>query len=110
MGHRFPAEEIEFYRRTDEVLHYVWDPIGVSGFSTARDEYYSYLPTVFSMLKDGSSKSDISKYLKVIEEDRMGLDPYPERDANRSKAVDLLFEYRNQFMSNAAEQGAAANP
>jgi hypothetical protein len=62
------------------------------------------------MLKDGSSKGDVSKYLKTVEEDRMGLDTPPKRDTRRSTAVDLLFEYRDQFVTNTAEQGAAANP
>ena len=34
----------ELHRRTDEVLHYIWDPIGVSGVPTARDEYSGYVP------------------------------------------------------------------
>jgi hypothetical protein len=37
----------ELYRRTDEVLHYIWDPIGVAGVPEARDEYDSYLPHAF---------------------------------------------------------------
>jgi len=33
-------QEKELYRRTDEILHYLWDPIGVSDTPQARDEYH----------------------------------------------------------------------
>ncbi len=32
----------ELYQRIDEVLYYVWDPIGVSDEPCARAEYSSY--------------------------------------------------------------------
>ena len=50
MGQKLPPDQMELYRRVDEVLHYLWDPIGVAGAPEARDEYYSYLPHVFSLL------------------------------------------------------------
>jgi hypothetical protein len=34
----------EFNRRADEVLHYLWDPIGVAGEVMACDEYMGYVP------------------------------------------------------------------
>ena len=33
-------------KRIDEVLFYVWDPIGVSEFPAARGEYSSYVETL----------------------------------------------------------------
>ena len=33
-------------QRIDEVLFYVWDPIGVSDFPAARGEYSSYVDTL----------------------------------------------------------------
>ncbi len=110
MGHRDSLENTELYRRTDEVLHYVWDPIGISGDADARDEYYSYLPRVFSMLKDGCSKNTIFQYLREIEQNHMGLTSQGESEMLRTKAVNLLLDYRAQLVSNTAEQGAAANP
>lgn len=49
MGKQLSPFERELYQRVDEVLHYVWDPIGVSDAPEARDEYFSYLPIVFGM-------------------------------------------------------------
>lgn len=71
--------EKELYQRTDEVMHYVWDPIGVAGIPQARDEYDSYLPQVFSMLIERKSEGEIAAYLTGIEDERMGLVPDPEK-------------------------------
>ena len=42
MGRGISSLDEELYRRVDEVLHYLWDPIGVAGIPEARDEYYGY--------------------------------------------------------------------
>ena len=47
MGTKLEPHDEELYRRVDEVLHYIWDPIGVAGAPMARDEYYAYLPQIF---------------------------------------------------------------
>ena len=46
MGQKLPPCEAKLYRHCDEILHYIWDPIGVAGRTGARDEYDSYLYTV----------------------------------------------------------------
>ncbi len=65
-----PADK-KLYSRVDEVLHYIWDPIGVSGLPCARDEYTSYVPQVFRMLKDGEDGKEIAEYLMTIVNDSM---------------------------------------
>ncbi len=62
MGQKLSLSELELYRRTDEVLHYLWDPIGVAGIPEARDEYHSYLPVVFSLVEKRDA-SAICAYL-----------------------------------------------
>jgi hypothetical protein len=61
------------HNRVDEILHYVWDPIGVSGVAEARDEYDSYVPQVVRMLFDGKEEKEIARFLYSIEGERMGL-------------------------------------
>ncbi|MFS2007304.1 hypothetical protein ACEN9F_27190 [Duganella sp. CT11-25] len=73
MGTKLEPKDEELYRRVDEVLHYIWDPIGVSGIPQARDEYYSYLPGVFQMVKDKAAADIIAQYLTDIVVNRMGL-------------------------------------
>jgi hypothetical protein len=70
----------ELYQRVDEVLHYLWDPIGISDVPEARDEYHSYLPHVFSLLKAGVNENDIADYLGGITADRMGMGTNRKRD------------------------------
>ena len=73
MGHQLSAEHKELYRRVDEVLHYLWDPIGVSDVPEARDEYHSYLPHVFSLLVHRASAEQITDFLVHTAAETMGL-------------------------------------
>jgi len=74
MGKKSSPRDVELYQRVDEILHYIWDPIGVSDMPTARDEYDSYLPTVFSLLtQDGNNSDKIAAYLVNVATDRMAL-------------------------------------
>jgi len=63
------------HRRCDEVLYYVWDPIGVSGIPQARDEYESYVPHVCALLRDGAGQEAIAEYLASAVGEAMGLKP-----------------------------------
>ncbi|AJK49440.1 hypothetical protein BGL_2c13730 [Burkholderia plantarii] len=77
MGRKLTDTELELYRRVDEILHYVWDPIGVATSPAARDEYHGYLPTVFTMLQEGMDGSLIAAYLDNVATENMGLDSNP---------------------------------
>lgn len=74
MGKKLGLRDEELYRRVDEVLHYIWDPIGVSRVPQARDEYYFYLPDVFKLVKDEAPAEIIAQHLTEIVVNRMGLD------------------------------------
>lgn len=63
----------ELFRRVDEVLHYLWDPIGVSGIPLARDEYQSYVPQVVALLDENSDAEQLARYLNEVVTERMGL-------------------------------------
>ncbi|NNC67204.1 MAG: hypothetical protein HKN83_04130 [Gammaproteobacteria bacterium] len=91
MGKKLSPEQNDLYKRVDEVLHYLWDPIGVSGVPEARDEYHSYLPVVFSMLIRDCPKNEISEYLVNIEVDSMGL---PKNKINADSIADLLIQWK----------------
>jgi len=73
MGIQLSPFEKEFYQRTDEVMHYIWDPIGIAGIPQARDEYDSYLPQVFAMLIERRDEGEIALHLIGNEEERMCL-------------------------------------
>jgi hypothetical protein len=66
-------DENELYRRVDEVLHYLWDPIGVSGMPLAREEYQSYVPQVAALLHENAKAKQLASYLNEVVTRRMGL-------------------------------------
>ena len=91
MGRKLSDTELELYRRVDEVLYYVWDPIGVATSPAARDEYQRYLTTVFTMLQEGMDASPIAAYLEGVATDRMGLDANLEHS---KRVAELLFDWK----------------
>ena len=99
MGANIPPRELELHQRTDEVLHYLWDPIGAAGVPSARDEYDSYLPRVLSLLKQGASDLELAGYLITVEEEQMGLRP---NLARASEVAEILLAHREWIDRNAS--------
>jgi hypothetical protein len=75
------------YRAVDEVLHYLWDPIGINSVPQARDEYHGYLPKVFGMLREGADESQIAAYLTTVTTERMGLSPRTNHDRDVARIL-----------------------
>ena len=84
-----PADK-ELFRRIDEVVHYIWDPIGVSDTAYARTEYQSYVPQIFGRVKAGDWES-IVEYMKLVATDHMGIG-FDEKRAKQ--AVELMLEWK----------------
>ena len=97
MGLKLPEKENELYQRLDEVLHYIWDPIGVSGAPGARDEYYSYLPTVFRLLKEDAKVEAIADYLGKITLEHMGLGVNRQRDV---EVAEILVNWKANLLNS----------
>lgn len=80
----------ELERRTDEVLFYVWDPIGISDTPAARGEYSSYIMTILKyVLEDDLQK--IVYQLNKIESSSMGL--LPNKSKN-TEIAELLLDFK----------------
>jgi len=90
MGRKLSAYEKEVFRYCNEVLHYVWDPIGVAGSPHSRDEYDSYVPGVVSLLFADASASKIADHLTRITTESMGLNPARKHDL---ETAELLIEW-----------------
>jgi hypothetical protein len=101
MGMTLSPTEMELYRATDEVLYYLWDPIGISAIPDARDEYRGYLPHVFGMLRANATQTEIAAYLSEITSARMGLSAVPERDTQVAK---ILVSWRDVIADNGNQQ------
>lgn len=78
--HKLSPADRALFRAVDEVLHYIWDPIGVSRTPVARDEYSAYLPQVFKLVRENCSEAAIADYLGAVATDRMGLSSRKQRD------------------------------
>jgi len=99
MGMTQNSPDLELYRVVDEVLHYLWDPIGVSSIPQARDEYHGYLPHVFGMVRSSADEAAIAAYLGEVITDRMGLSANPKHDLNIAQ---VLVSWRDTIASKSA--------
>ncbi len=65
----------KLFTAVDEILCYVWDPIGVSADGTpeTRDEYTMYVPEIVDMLKSSKDVQPVVARLNEIETKQMGL-------------------------------------
>ena len=99
MGSKLSSKDQELYRTVDEVLHYKWDPIGISDVPQARGEYHGYLPHVFGLLRSGETPEVIATFLGSVATDRMGLLPKPEHDL---EVASILVAWRESITAKFA--------
>lgn len=79
----------ELTNRVDEVLYYLWDPIGVSDEPCARGEYSSYALSILNFVISENVEK-IVDMLTEIESKQMSL--IPNGDKNRQIAERLIRE------------------
>ncbi|MDX1674385.1 MAG: hypothetical protein R3314_06215 [Longimicrobiales bacterium] len=89
--------EKALFERCDEVLHYLWDPVGVAGVPQSRDEYADYVEPVFRFLRDDADRDAIIHLLLRIETDRLGL-PGDEQTARAT--ADALRDWNDWIREN----------
>ena len=94
MRQKLPPEQRELYRRVDEVLHYLWDPIGVARVPQARDEYHTYLPRVFSLLQSRAPSSEIVEFLVSTQLQTMALSQVGGARKDAEKITEILEDWR----------------
>ena len=99
MEHTLDPKHKVMYRAVGEILHYVWDPIGVAGLPQARDEYDSYVAQVFSLVRSGASEPEIAAFLAKIAADLMGLDQTQRCSA---RAASVLVDWRDHLNEQPA--------
>jgi len=66
------AKDFVLYKRIDDVLWFDWDPIGVNDIAP-RDEYQSYVPEIFSLVKAKEDRQVIADRLLKLETEDMGM-------------------------------------
>jgi hypothetical protein len=85
----FDADELG--RRVDEVLYYVWDPIGINHEPCARGEYENYVSGVLQTLVDNDEPNPISDHLAAIVRNSMG---FPPNIQSCNAVADLLLQHK----------------
>lgn len=93
----FPKNELQ--KRVDEVLFYVWDPIGVADEPYARGEYEGYVPKVLELVESSSDFEPISAHLANIIANRMSLSPDKARCDYTAK---LLLKHKQAIIEGCA--------
>lgn len=66
------AKEFLLYKKIDDILWFDWDPIGVNEFAP-RDEYQSYVPEIFGLVKANADRQQIAERLFKIETAIIGM-------------------------------------
>ena len=66
------AKDFLLYKKIDEILWLDWDPIGVNEIAP-RDEYQSYVPEFFALVKANADRQEIANRLLRRETKNMGL-------------------------------------
>jgi hypothetical protein len=93
MGRKLSRNQLDLYKRLDELLFYQWDPIGISTDEDwPTDEYQAYLPRVFSMLLEFDDPKPIADYLSEVSTKSMGLSLQSEADLRIAKLALKLKE------------------
>ncbi len=96
-----------FWKRAEEVLHYLWDPIGVSEAPDARDEYQGFLPRVYELLKSEAGAVSIAECLMIIETEELGLRGNHSR---AMKVAEVLTDLREWIAKREPWQSGVAGP
>lgn len=96
-----------------EAMMQQWDPLGVSELredAEVEDEYDSYIPSIYRILREGKSVEFIFDYLRNVEEKYMGLQCNFEVTMAFSQylfalAREISLSNNNQDFSSANEDG-----
>ena len=88
----------EYQAAIRAVLLTEWDPIGVSQYPEAQDEYDSYVPGVYSLLAGPVlDRGSLFFHLWQIETERMGLSETPASRQHTYAIVNRLLQLRDKM-------------
>jgi len=70
----------ELRKRINEILLYVWNPIGIEATSKTSHEYETYAGQVLELVLKNAGKEEVSDYLSKVVQEQLGLDPNQEHN------------------------------
>ena len=89
----------ELRKRVDEILYYIWDPIGVSTCASARGEYWNYVDQILELLEQNEGIDEISERLEFIRVEWMGL---PVNKKRSDFAAGILQDHKKAIKGGQA--------
>ena len=89
----------ELRKRVDEVLYYIWDPIGVSDQPFACAEYEDYVSGVLQLVNDNDDPAPVSAHLADIVDINMALISNRQRG---DAVAALLLQHKNAIKEGCA--------
>ena len=96
MNQKMLPNDAELYRRVEEVVYYIWDPIGVCEIPQARDEYNGYMMAIFGRVKAGKEE-DIVDFMRWAASENMGLS---FDEVNARKAAKVMLAWNQHINEN----------
>jgi hypothetical protein len=67
------TKDFLLYKKIDDILWFDWDPIGINNIAP-RDEYQSYVPEIYGLVKENASREEIANRLLRLQSETMGMD------------------------------------
>ena len=83
--------EPELLQRIDEVLYYLWDPLGVAREPRSRQEYSAFVSEVFAAILDDADEQRLMELLLLLETEFLGLGP---RSSQARRIAEALVDWR----------------
>jgi hypothetical protein len=89
--------EVELRQLIGEVLHYLWDPIGVKDEPHARDEYADYVSQIFDLVVKRYPTDEIAERLSSIMETYMGITITEDIRDENLRLAGIMLTYRSLY-------------
>ena len=86
-------DENDLFRRIDEVLYYVWDPMDVRSIPAARDEYRVWAPEIYTLVTSDLNADQLSTCLDEVARIWLGVESTPRSRA----AADALLVWKERL-------------
>lgn len=99
VARRYPLPTLR--QRVDEILFYVWDPLGFAPKAEFRTEYEGYLADILAMVEGDADTKAIAKRLKEIVRTHMARSGFAE---SSDKAAEMLVRWREEFSDMARKK------
>lgn len=96
MSETMTGGDAELYRRVEQVIYCLWDPLSIFDDARSHRAYHAYLPDIFAWVLTGDWER-VANYLEWAEEDRT--DATPSR-ARAERCARTLLHWKHFIAAN----------